>query len=122
MKSYQNLRAWQASMLLVEEIYRLTKLFPDAERFGLISQIRRAAVSVPSNIAEGVARGSLADYMRFLYIARGSLSELDTQLQLAERLGYCQLTQTQQDLITNTFTQLGGLIKYLRTKTKNGTR
>lgn len=114
MRSHQNLRVWQTSMLLVEEVYCLTKLFPDTERFGLISQIRRAAVSVPSNIAEGAARGSLADYMRFLYIARGSLSELDTQMQLAERLGYCQLTQPQQYLITNTFTQLGGLIKYLR--------
>ena len=118
MRPHENLRAWQEGMLLVEMVYRLTHFFPDTERFGLSSQLRRAAVSVPSNIAEGAARGSIPDYIRFLYIARGSLSEVDTQLQIAERLGYCQLEQIHQSQISSAFGQLGGLIKHLQGKVR----
>ena len=75
-------------MRLVREAYRATEAFPDSERFGLTSQIRRAAVSIPSNIAEGAARGGKAELVRFLIIARGSLAELDTQLWIARDLGF----------------------------------
>ena len=118
MRPHENLRAWREGMSLVEEIYRVTHFFPESERFGLISQLRRAAVSVPSNIAEGAARGSLLDYIRFLHIARGSLSEVDTQLQIAERLGYCLLDEALQSQVSNVFSQLGGLIKHLQRKVR----
>lgn len=75
-------------MDLCTEIYRLTKPFPESERFGLVSQLRRAAVSVPSNIAEGYGRGTTQDYIRFLRAARGSLCEIDTQALLAMKLEY----------------------------------
>ena len=85
-QSHRDLDAWQRAMELSYELHRLTGTFPDSEKFGLISQLRRAGVSVPSNIAEGFGRGSRTDYARFLRIARGSLHEIDTQLLLARRL------------------------------------
>ena len=87
-RSYQDLAAWQNARELNYEIYQITKEFPQDERFGLVSQIRRSAVSVPSNIAEGYGRGARADYIRFLRIARGSLFEVETQLILSSDLGY----------------------------------
>lgn len=80
MNSHSDLRVWQESMNLVEDIYRLTLLFPKDELFGLTSQIRRSVVSIPSNIAEGAGRSGEKEWTRFLYIALGSLSELDTQI------------------------------------------
>ena len=88
-KPHRKLLVWQQSMELSVSIYELTKSFPEHEKFGLVSQMRRCAVSIPSNIAEGAARDSSADYARFLTIALGSLSGLDTQLELAKRLAYC---------------------------------
>jgi four helix bundle protein len=87
-KAHKRLETWQQSMLLVKTVYEITDVFPKGEMFGLISQMRRAAVSVPSNIAEGVARGGSKEYVHFLNIARGSLSELDTQLEIARMLDY----------------------------------
>ena len=116
MRTHENLRAWQYSMDLVEAIYKETAGYPSDERFGLINQLRRAVVSVPSNIAEGGARGSDAEFIRFLYIARGSLSEVQTQLQIASRLGFAPLNQTILELIENTFAQLGGLINSLKAR------
>ncbi len=87
-RSYRDLSAWQRSRELALAVYRETQSFPPDERFGLTSQIRRCAVSVPSNIAEGYGRGRAADYARFLRVARGSLFELETQIQLAHDLGY----------------------------------
>ncbi|MEL6329228.1 MAG: four helix bundle protein [Planctomycetota bacterium] len=87
-RSYRDLVAWQRAMALVELVYRCSSSFPADERFGLVSQIRRSAVSIPSNIAEGYGRGSAQDYQRFLRVARGSLFEVETQVIIAERLGY----------------------------------
>lgn len=87
-QSYQELVVWQRAIELAKVIYEETKTFPRDEQFGLTSQIRRAAVSIPSNIAEGQARGQRADFCRFLRIALGSAAELHTQLILAQQLGY----------------------------------
>jgi len=85
---HKDLDVWKKSIELVKEIYQLTQEFPKEELFGLVSQIRRSAVSIPSNIAEGAARNSRKDYIRFLYIAAGSLAELDTQLIICRELDY----------------------------------
>jgi len=87
-QGFKGLDAWQKSMDLVEMVYRITRSWPDDERFGLTNQIRRAAVSIPSNIAEGHGRASNGDFQRFVAIAYGSLSEVETQFLIAERLGY----------------------------------
>ena len=88
MKSYRDLIVWQKSMDVETLIYKLVKQFPDDEKFGLISQIKRSSVSVPSNIAEGYGRNYTKDYIRFLNIARGSLYEMQTQLQVALNLDF----------------------------------
>jgi four helix bundle protein len=85
---YSDLRVWQEAMDLVTEIYQLTKVFPSSEKFGLANQLQRAAVSVPSNIAEGHGRKSTNAYLNHLSIAFGSLMELETQVQIAERLKF----------------------------------
>jgi four helix bundle protein len=85
---YQDLRAWQQAMLLAKDIYRATERFPKHELYGLASQLRRAAVSVASNIAEGKGRRTDKEFCQFLYMARGSLFEIGTQVQLAEQLEY----------------------------------
>ena len=81
---YKDLKVWQKSMVLVNQVYEITQGFPESEKFGLISQMRRAAVSIPSNIAEGYGRGSKLEYSRFVKISRGSLFELDTQMEIAK--------------------------------------
>jgi four helix bundle protein len=81
-------------MTLAKEIYNLTRVFPDEERFGLISQMRRAAVSIPSNIAEGQARHTTKEFIQFISHAEGSLAELDTQIRLSTGLGFCDCHQT----------------------------
>ena len=88
MKSHKDLMVWQKSMDMVTRLYRLTEDFPPSEKYGLTNQIRRAAVSIPSNIAEGAARYSKKEFAQFLYISLGSLSELETQLEIAENLQY----------------------------------
>ncbi len=87
-RSYEDLRVWRAGIDFAEAVYITTRDFPGEERFGLTSQLRRAAVSIPSNIAEGWGRGSKLDYLRFLRIARGSLFEVQTQLLIANRVGF----------------------------------
>jgi four helix bundle protein len=91
-KPHKKLVAWQKSMDLVEKIYELSKRFPRDEVYGLTSQVRRAAVSVPSNIAEGAAGRSSVQFRNYLSVAIGSLNELDTQLEIAQRVGYVDAT------------------------------
>ena len=87
-KPHKKLDVWKESITLVSLIYQLVKCFPKNEEYGLISQIKRASVSVPGNIAEGAARQTRREYIQFLYIARGSISEVDTYLEIAKYLGY----------------------------------
>lgn len=87
-KSFRELVIWQRSIEFTEEIYKITRILPREETYGLISQLRRAAVSIPSNIAEGYSRASRNDYLNFLSMAMGSLAEVQTQLLICERIGY----------------------------------
>ncbi|MEX2219852.1 MAG: four helix bundle protein [Phycisphaerales bacterium] len=112
-RTFRDLIAWQRGMELAEAVYAATRLMPDSERFGLISQLRRAAVSIPSNIAEGHARASRPDYIRFLRVARGSLAELSTQLELAVRLRHLDRDPQLSDLVDEQARILQGLIKSL---------
>ena len=89
-KPHRKLKVWQASMDFVIELYKELQSLPAHEKYGLIGQLQRAAVSIPSNIAEGAARKNTRELLQFLYSARGSLSELDTQLEICFRLGYLE--------------------------------
>jgi four helix bundle protein len=97
-KHYKELLVWQKGMNLAKLVYKLTVRFPSEERFGLTSQMRRAAVSVSSNIAEGQARRSTNEFLQFLSIAEGSLAELDTQLSLSVELGFSQQAEVEPSL------------------------
>ena len=87
-RSHRSLKAWQEAIKLVEQVYATTRAFPNEELFGLTVQMRRAAISVPANIAEGAARGGTKELIRFVSIATASLSELDTHIEIARRLDY----------------------------------
>ena len=102
-------------MRLVRDVYSATRRLPDDERFGLIAQMRRAAISIPSNIAEGAARGSKADFVRFLLIARGSLIELDTQLWLCKDLGYLDDIKSLREQSERLFAKLNAFVARKRT-------
>jgi four helix bundle protein len=117
---YHELEVWQRAMTLVEEIYKLTKLFPSDERYGLVTQMRRAAVSIPSNIAEGKSRGTRKDYCRFVFTASGSAAELHTQIQIAIRLGFVFEEQSKKalSLLDEVTKMLKGLIFKLRPSPK----
>ncbi len=97
-RNYQDLIAWQKAMDLVDSVYQMTKTFPREEMFGLTNQLRRAAVSIPSNIAEGQGRQSKAEFARFLWIAHASVREVETQMMIARRQGYLTVVQEQQAL------------------------
>ena len=118
-KSFRDLVVWQKAMDLVELVYAITKQFPSDERYALTSQIKRASVSVPSNIAEGYGRHSTADYIRFLQIALGSLNELQTQLELAIRLEFFEKSSVESAdrLCLEVEKMLVGLIKKLNART-----
>ena len=119
-RSYKDLVAWQKSMDLVTEGYRASQGFPKEEIFGLVSQIRRAAVSVPSNIAEGHARTSKKEFQYFLRNARGSLAELETQLTIAHQLAYIDKTGINQlvDRLGEVGRIVNGLLAALKRSSK----
>lgn len=117
MRDHTKLRAFALADDVALLTYKLTKDFPKSEQFGLTSQMRRAAVSVPSNIVEGCARDSGPDYLRFLDIAFGSLRELDYQVSLATRLGFLSSDTELHHKLTETSKVLGGLIRSLRKPT-----
>jgi len=110
--NHKKLDAWKKSMDLVEHVYLMTKDFPKTEVYGLTSQIRRSAISVPSNIAEGAGRDSKKEYIRFLNIAYGSINELETQILLAKRLNY-KIDENSIDLIFEVQRLIMGLKRYL---------
>ena len=111
---YRELEVWQMSMELCEQVYSLVRQFPSDERYALGDQLRRAAVSIPSNIAEGNGRDSKSDYARFLSIARGSLFEVQTQLELAERFKYVTISDETKQQITSISKMLYSMIRRLR--------
>jgi len=110
--TYRDLVAWQRAMVLVTQVYRATEAFPRREIYGLTNQLRRAAVSVPSNIAEGKGRRSKKEYLQFLFKARGSLFEVETQLEISNNLGYIAADQfvAIQEQSGSVARVLGGLI------------
>jgi four helix bundle protein len=110
-RRHHDLHAWQLAIELVKEVYALTAIFPRDEMYGLTSQMRQAAVSVPSNIAEGAARATEKEFLHFLYVARGSLSELETQTTIARELGLAPDQSSVDSLTEDVFSKLGGLIK-----------
>lgn len=117
-RKHRDLRVWQAAVELVEMIYQVTAAFPREEAFGLTAQMRRAAVSVPANIAEGAARSSTKELMRFVSIASGSLSELDSHIEVAVRLGLLKDVSLLRSKVDDVFALLTGLAASLKRKTQ----
>jgi four helix bundle protein len=116
--SFKDLVAWQKAMNLVTEIYRISRKFPQDELFGLTSQIRRAAVSIPSNIAEGRGKSSKGEFHQYLHHAMGSLAEVETQLLIARNLGYLDEVEVNQttELVAETGRVLSGLLASINKK------
>ena len=98
-RSYKDLDIWKRDVELVKNIYQVTKDFPKSETYALVDQIRRAAISIPSNIAEGHTRQHKKEFKQFLFIALGSLAEFETQLIIAEKLGYLEKEKLNQSLL-----------------------
>jgi four helix bundle protein len=119
--NYKQLIVWQKAVDLVTDIYRVTKTFPPSELYGLVSQLRRSAVSIPSNIAEGQGRATKGEFLQFLCHARGSLCELETQVIIAAKLGFVS-NETEQRLsegITEVARILNGLLTSLGAKPRS---
>ncbi|MFC1886864.1 four helix bundle protein [Thermodesulfobacteriota bacterium] len=113
---HKDLDVWNKGIDLVTGIYEATKLFPTSETYGLSNQMRRAAVSVPSNMSEGAARNSDKEFIQFLYISLGSLSEIETQVIIAAKLNYIKSEEALLQEIQTLRKMLTGLIKYLKAK------
>lgn len=116
MGTHKDLDVWQLSMDFVIDIYKLTSDFPKEEKYGLSSQIKRASVSIPSNIAEGAARKNTKEFIQFLYYSLGSAAEIETQLELAKRLDYVKNTDNIDKKLHSLIRMLVGLIKSLKNK------
>ena len=116
-QSYRDLVVWNKAMDLVTEIYRVTMKFPKEELFGLMSQLRRAAVSIPSNIAEGKGRLSKGEFRQFLGNARGSLAEVETQILIAQNLSY--LDETETNILLTKVEEVGKILNGLISAVKN---
>jgi four helix bundle protein len=116
METHKDLRVWQQSIEMVTSIYLMTQSFPKEEMFGLVSQLRRASVSVPSNIAEGYARGTDKEKLHFLRISSGSMSEVETQLMLSLNLGYIDQEKYNKlsETVTSVWKQLNSLISSIK--------
>lgn len=110
-KSYRDLIVWQKSVDLVTEVYKILRSFPEEEKFGLTSQIKRSCISIPSNIAEGYGRKYIKDYVRFLQISRGSLFEMQTQFQISINLGFT--TEKQINTILETSVEIEKMLNTL---------
>ena len=123
MKTHKDLNVWKEPMDLVVDIYEITNKFPDYEKFGLSSQMQKCAVSIPSNIAEGAARSGAKEFIRYLYISLGSLSELETQLIIAHKLNYVSndIYDNLNKAIEILRKKLINLIKYQKRASKNDT-
>jgi len=117
-QKYEDLIVWQKAMDLVVEVYKIVKLLPNEEIYALSDQMRRAALSIPSNIAEGQGRNTTKDFIKYLYIAKGSTGELETQLLICVRLQYLTRSQieTAQSLLVEIGKMLNALIQSLSTK------
>ena len=116
METHKDLRVWRQSIEMVTSIYLITQSFPKEEMFGLVSQMRRASVSVPSNIAEGYARGTDKEKLHFLRISSGSMSEVETQLMLGLNLGYIDQEKYNElsETVTSVWKQLNSLISSIK--------
>ena len=114
-KPHEQLEAWRFAMQLVKAVYQMTSIFQAEERYGLAQQMRRAAVSIPSNIAEGAGRNGVKEFLNFIGISRGSLAELETQLQLSVMLGFAAPDHPAFELANSTGKLLTGLHRKLGT-------
>jgi len=112
-RSYKDLVVWQKGVALAKLVYQLTKAFPSEEKFGIVAQMRRAAVSIPSNIAEGQARHTTGEFIQFISHAEGSVAELDTQLILSLELKFCRNVDSEFELITELRRMLNALRRKL---------
>lgn len=117
-KSYKELELWQVSMALVVEVYKVTNEFPKEELYSLTSQIRRSVISIPSNIAEGSSRKGTKEFIQYLWISNGSLSEFETQIEIAFRLDYINSIDYMIEKVKHIRKMLLGLIKSLESKLK----
>ena len=112
-RTHRDLDVWKEGIELVVKVYEIVQKFPNEEKYALVDQIKRSAISIPSNIAEGAARNSKKEFLQFLHISLGSISELETQLIIADRLGFLSKEEI-FPLIEKERSKLLGLIKYLR--------
>ncbi len=118
-KSYKDLIVWQKAMDMTESLYRIVKKLPKEETYALSDQMRRAAISIPSNIAEGFGRNSMKEYLQFLYIANGSVCELETQLMLCVRVNYLKENEIQP--IMSLLSEIGKIIMTITKKLSSDT-